>query len=120
MPLLDVMFILLIFFAVSSTFAKQSRIMNLDLPKSTSKTKESEAIVISINNTNNYFVNNKEIKKTELKQRFLSEMAKRQQVSIILEADKNTDYNEIIYVLNTSQDCGIFNIQLKTSLSFQK
>ena len=67
-PLIDVVFLLLIFFIVSSTFNKYGSI-KVELPTSTMesvKDDENEALEIIIDKDNRYFINYKEDKKREV------------------------------------------------------
>ena len=61
-PLIDVVFLLLIFFMVSTTFEKQAK-LKIELPEATIKSQPSEQqeLVISISQKGVFFVNNNEL-----------------------------------------------------------
>jgi biopolymer transport protein ExbD len=112
-PLIDVVFILLIFFIVSSVFKKDELALVLNLPTSTAKEIEvkDKEIVIELNHdklaisgkeaTIEVFEN--EIGKIEDKKR-----------NIIFRIDKEVKYEKIIEVLEVLQKHELFNISLVT------
>src|SRR5210317_1383281 len=67
-PLIDVVFLLLIFFMVSTTFEQQSRIQ-IELPEATASPEEleEESIEIIIDAGGRYFIGEEQVVNTELK-----------------------------------------------------
>ncbi|MBP6163557.1 MAG: biopolymer transporter ExbD [Aliarcobacter sp.] len=112
-PLIDVVFILLIFFIVSSVFKKDELALVLNLPTSSAQEielKEKE-IIIELNdeklaiygNETSYESLEEEIIKIEDKER-----------NIIFRIDKDVKYEKIIKVLEILQKSQLFNISLIT------
>ena len=112
-PLIDVVFILLIFFIVSSVFKKDELALVLNLPTSGAQEielKEKE-IIIELNdeklaiygNETSYESLEEEIIKIEDKER-----------NIIFRIDKDVKYEKIIKVLEILQKSQLFNISLIT------
>ena len=112
-PLIDVVFILLIFFIVSSVFKKDELALVLNLPTSSAQEielKEKE-IIIELNdeklaiygNEASYESLEEEIIKIEDKER-----------NIIFRIDKDVKYEKIIKVLEILQKSQLFNISLIT------
>ena len=112
-PLIDVVFILLIFFIVSSVFKKDELALVLNLPTSSAQEielKEKE-IIIELNdeklaiygNETSYESLEEEIIKIENKER-----------NIIFRIDKDVKYEKIIKVLEILQKHQLFNISLIT------
>ena len=112
-PLIDVVFILLIFFIVSSVFKKDELALVLNLPTSSAQEielKEKE-IIIELNdeklaihgNETSYESLEEEIIKIEDKER-----------NIIFRIDKDVKYEKIIKVLEILQKGQLFNISLIT------
>ena len=110
-PLIDVVFILLIFFIVSSVFKKDELALVLNLPTSSAQEielKEKE-IIIELNdeklaihgNETSYESLEEEIIKIEDKER-----------NIIFRIDKDVKYEKIIKVLEILQKSQLFNISL--------
>jgi biopolymer transport protein ExbD len=112
-PLIDVVFILLIFFIVSSVFKKDELALVLNLPTSTAKEIEvkDKEIIIELNH-DKLAISGKEatieifedeIEKIEDKKR-----------NIIFRIDKEVKYEKIIEVLEVLQKHELFNISLVT------
>ncbi len=112
-PLIDVVFILLIFFIVSSVFKKDELALVLNLPTSSAQEielKEKE-IIIELNDEKLAIYGNEasiesleeEIIKIEDKER-----------NIIFRIDKDVKYEKIIKVLEILQKHQLFNISLIT------
>ena len=112
-PLIDVVFILLIFFIVSSVFKKDELALVLNLPTSSAQEielKEKE-IIIELNdeklaiygNETSYESLEEEIIKIEDKER-----------NIIFRIDKDVKYEKIVKVLELLQKHQLFNISLIT------
>ena len=67
-PLIDVVFLLLIFFMVSTTFEQQSK-LKVDLPEASSQAVKQEAnkIVIGIDAKGHFFINDRQLVNTQFK-----------------------------------------------------
>lgn len=110
-PLIDVVFLLLIFFMLVTTFDKYSG-FKLELPKSgiESKDMENESIEIIIDKDENYFLKigkNKEsidIKKMDLKNRKFE--------NISISADKNLKYEVVVKTIGELKNQGIEKVEL--------
>lgn len=112
-PLIDVVFILLIFFIVSSVFKKNELALVLNLPTSSAQEIElqQKEIIIEIDNEK-LAVYGKETTIQELdKQMFQIEDKKR---NIIFRIDKDVKYENVVKVLDILQKNQLFNISLIT------
>ena len=111
-PLIDVVFLLLIFFIVSSTFNKYGSI-KVELPTSTmesAKESENEALEIIIDKDNRYFINYKEDKKREVTFEELDSYLISEVKSVAITGDKNLKYQNIIDVVSKVKNHGIENL----------
>lgn len=111
-PLIDVVFLLLIFFIVSSTFNKYGSI-KVELPTSTMesvKDDENEALEIIIDKDNRYFINYKEDKKREVTFEELDSYLISGVKSVAITGDKNLKYQNIIDVVSKVKNHGIENL----------
>lgn len=111
-PLIDVVFLLLIFFIVSSTFNKYGSI-KVELPTSTMeivKDAENEALEIIIDKDNRYFINYKEDKKREVTFEELDSYLISEVKSVAITGDKNLKYQNIIDVVSKVKNHGIENL----------
>jgi biopolymer transport protein ExbD len=110
-PLIDVVFLLLIFFIVSSTFNKYGSI-KVELPTSTMESvkEENEALEIIIDKDNKYFINYKEDKKREVTFEELDSYLTSGVKSVAITGDKNLKYQNIIDVVSKVKNHGIENL----------
>lgn len=111
-PLIDVVFLLLIFFIVSSTFNKYGSI-KVELPTSTMesvKEEENEALEIIIDKDNRYFINYKEDKKREVTFEELDSYLISGVKSVAITGDKNLKYQNIIDVVSKVKNHRIENL----------
>lgn len=107
-PLIDVVFLLIIFFMVSTTFDKYGRI-NIDLPTASVKTPENNKTVeIVIDKDEKYYIHDNG-KNTPINIEELSNLlAGVKEVSIT--GDKNLKYQIIIDTVAKVKECGIENL----------
>ena len=115
-PLIDVLFLLLIFFIVSSTFLEQPSI-TVELPSA--KTAEPQPVdqyIIMVAADGVIYVNDIKIEEEQLLTR-LMEIAKTDvQAPIVLKADKNAPYGKIIHLIDTVRQSGLKKIVALTKI----
>ncbi len=112
-PLIDVVFILLIFFIVSSVFKKEELALILNLPSSSAQELEIEPKEISIEISKEKFaIYGKEVSLEELDKK-LSEISDKKN-NIIVRIDKNVVYEKVVKVLDNLQKYDLNNLSLVT------
>jgi biopolymer transport protein ExbD len=112
-PLIDVVFILLIFFIVSSVFKKDELALVLNLPTSSAQEiqlKEKE-IIIEIN-SEKIAIYGKEVNIEDLDKQ-MNEIEDKKR-NIIFRIDKDVKYENVVKVLDILQKNQLFNISLIT------
>lgn len=112
-PLIDIVFILLIFFIVSSVFKKEELTLNLNLPQSGAQELEVEIKQISIELSVDklaYLGNEISFSKLETE---LSNFTKRDK-PVIVRIDKDVKYNRVVRVLDILQKYSFDNLALVT------
>ena len=112
-PLIDVVFILLIFFIVSSVFKKDELALVLNLPTSSAQEIElkQKELIIELN-SDKLAIYGKEITLELLDQEIAAIEDKEK--NIIFRIDKEVKYEKIIEVLEVLQKHQLFNISLIT------
>ncbi len=112
-PLIDVVFLLLIFFLVSSVFKEEDLAILLQLPKTENviAKKEKSEINVELNETQ-IALNGEVISMEELDNELLNETNKK--VAIILKVDNNVKYQQLISVIETFQKHNLFNFSMVT------
>jgi biopolymer transport protein ExbD len=118
-PLIDVVFLLLIFFMVSTTFEHQSRIQ-IELPEATASPDEieEESIEIIIDAQGRYFIGEEQVVNTELKtlkSAIGKALGDRGTVPVTIRADASTPHQAVITALDATSQLGLTHISLATS-----
>lgn len=118
-PLIDVVFLLLIFFMVSTTFEHQSRIQ-IELPEATASPVEvdEESIEIIIDAQGRYFIGEEQVVNTELKtlkSAISKAVGERETVPVTIRADAKTPHQAVITALDATSQLGLTHISLATS-----
>ena len=118
-PLIDVVFLLLIFFMVSTTFEHQSRIQ-IELPEATAspEEREEESIEIVIDAEGRYFIGEEQVVNTELKtlkSAISKVLGDRKVVPVTIRADASTPHQAVITALDATSQLGLTQISLATS-----
>lgn len=113
-PLIDVVFLLLIFFMVSTTF-KEEAALSIELPEAVSEADktESKSVTITIDAKGRYSVNNQEVINTqrETLQRAVKKAAGEQtDPQIILNADRDTPHQAVITAMDVARQLGFVHI----------
>jgi biopolymer transport protein ExbD len=96
--LTDIIFLLLIFFMLTSTSAS-SNVLRLILPQSNSTTASPQTFALSITNKGQYFVAEKQVEYTELEQKLLERIQQDK-----LAAKKEEGETQVTLVLNVEQE----------------
>jgi len=118
-PLIDVVFLLLIFFMVSTTFEHQSRIQ-IELPEATATPEEieEESIEILIDAQGRYFIGDEQVVNTTLKtlkSAISKAVGDREILSVTIRADASTPHQAVITALDATSQLGLTRISLATS-----
>ncbi len=113
--LIDVMFLLLIFFMVSTTFAEHPGI-KLELPTaSTAEPSKLQPLTLTINKEGKMFLNESPIQEETL-QRALRKAATKPDATLVLKADKGVPYGFVIRAMDISRQSGIRRIVSLTDI----
>ena len=112
-PLIDIVFQLLIFFMLTSSFVMQPGI-KVKLPKAvTSEVIKTENIEILVTGENVTYLNSQVVNARELKN-FLRQAARRQQ-TILIKADKRASLGRVVEIWDTARELGITQINIATN-----
>ncbi|RXJ57584.1 ExbD/TolR family protein [Candidatus Marinarcus aquaticus] len=112
-PLVDVVFILLIFFIVTSVFKKEELALILDLPSSDAKEAKYEEKNITIElGPDKLAYKGKVVNLNELNLALMK--IRNKQDSVILRIDKNVKYQKVVEVLDVLQRHKLNNLALIT------
>ncbi len=117
-PLIDIVFLLLIFFMVSTTFTRETQI-KLELPKASVDKMENDpqVIEISVDQQGRLFVNGKGLVNSQVETlvKAISPLINQnKELPVIISADKNTPYQSVITAMDAASQLGITNIKMAT------
>lgn len=113
--LVDILFILIIFILVSTTFLEQPA-LNIELPKARSAGLEDvQEFVVSISKDGKMFLNNRPIDKRKLEYLLQSELKKDKNLPVVLRADKDVSYGLVIEVMDIMRNVGVKKLVALTS-----
>jgi len=110
--LIDIVFILLIFFAVNSSLITKNSSIPLTLPQSNTSQELSESITISLKGNNSIYINKQPIPRTNFVKHLQSLHPTEHHNSLILSADKSLPYDNIISLLDLIREAGWSKIAL--------
>ena len=110
-PLVDVVFLLLIFFMVSTVFVDFKRQMDISLPSSKSSvpSKIKEPVKVELTVDKQVFLNGKKITLEEFESA-LSKISLSKTSSAVIRADKNLPYGNVIKIMGILQNAKILDI----------
>jgi len=113
-PLIDVVFILIIFFIVTSSFKKENYALNLTLPQGANSSKVIEKKMVTIElDEKNLAYNGEKIDFIKLQMKL--ELIKNKQDAITVKIDKSVPYQKVVELLDILQLNNLSNLSLVTS-----
>ncbi len=114
-PLMDIMFLLVIFFAVSTTF-KVFPGISVDLPGAHSETikEEPKSVTVTLTSEGKIYLEGKPVEMGSVLD-LLRERQKDSPVSLfILEADKAVAYGQVVALMDAAKQAGIMRLAIST------
>lgn len=111
-PLIDIVFLLLIFFMVTSHYDIAAGV-RIKLPKITKKAASPEAesrIVIIVDKTANTYLDGEKIDMKALKVRLNEEVKKRGMLHLVLQADIDVKHGKVVEIMDLAKNAGINSI----------
>lgn len=116
--LIDVMFFLLIFFMLSSTFTKETH-LSVELPQATGEVSinSKDQIEILINQQGNYSVNGQSLVNTEietLKSAIVKIAEGRTGIPLLVTADSKTPHQSVVTAMDAAGQLGFVKLSITT------
>ena len=110
-PLLDVVFLLLIFFLVTTTFMPDAS-MDLELPESTTATQsEVAATVVTVGEDGGVQIDGDSVSMQEL-ERTIAALLPEEREKITVRADARVDYGVIVRIIDALRNAGVDALSL--------
>ncbi len=112
--LTDIIFLLLIFFMLTSTLVSPNA-LNLKLPGSSSKTVAPSTISVSVTADSDFYIQNREINPDDLMSLLKVEIAKetdKENVTVVINTDENVPIKDVVKVMDAA-----YKLQVKAILA---
>ena len=124
-PLVDIVFLLLIFFLVATTFEDSKTGIKIELPTSTimelQEVKEIQVLItknkeIILNYRENGKMVEKKVTKKNLKKILSEKLSKSKEKNVMISGDKNVDYGNIVKIMTIVKEAGATSLDIDTTL----
>lgn len=120
-PMIDMMFLLLIFFIVSAMYMSELKTIPVKLPVASETIVQSSVkFTVTIKDDGAYWLGDKVIGKSELVNRAKEEQKKDEKFSVVIRADENVQYKAVIGLLDSFKKAGISRVGLATEKEAKK
>ena len=117
-PMLDVVFIMLIFFIVTANFIKEPG-LEINRPDSdTAETQENAAILIAVGANDEVWMDGRRIDVRQVKANVVRLLAENPQGSVVIQADEKATADTIMAVMDGAREAGVYNISLASEPQF--
>jgi biopolymer transport protein ExbD len=113
--LIDVVFLLLIFFMVSTTFEKLGRIQ-VELPQAqpnAEQSRQDERITVTVDTEGQLFVNDQELVNTDVetvKRALVSLAGERRELPLVISADGRAPHQSVVTVMDAASQLGFVRV----------
>ena len=111
-PMLDVVFIMLIFFIVTATFIKESGI-DVDKPEAaTAIVQEKASILVAIDANDQVWINRRPVDVRSVRSIIERLHAENPKGTVVIQADRESRNNTLVQVMDASRRAGVYDIAL--------
>ncbi|MEH6595851.1 MAG: biopolymer transporter ExbD [Colwellia polaris] len=116
-PMLDVVFILLIFFIVTASFVKEAGI-EVNRPEAATAVKKERAnILVAISDKGDIWINKRRIDVRAVQANIERLKAENPQGTVVIQADKKATTDLLIKVMDSARAAGVFDVSIATQES---
>ena len=113
-PMLDVVFIMLIFFIVTASFVKESGI-DVNRPDAATAVQKNRAnILVAIRDSNEVWINKRQIDLRAVQANIERLYAENPQGSVVIQADEESNTKTLIEVMDAARAAGVFDVSVAT------
>ncbi len=111
-PMLDVVFIMLIFFIVTASFVKEAGIDITRPPAATAERKERGNILVAITENDQIWVDRRQVDPRALRANIERLHAENPQGSVVIQADQNSKNGLLVQVMDAARLAGVNSVAL--------
>lgn len=118
-PLIDVVFLLLIFFMVTTTFQKEAQ-LRIEIPRAEQQptATEPESLEIIIDAQGRYFLEQQEVVNTKpetLKAAITKAVGDNRELPVVIRADASTPHQSVVTAMDVLSQLGFANLSIATT-----
>jgi len=111
-PMLDVVFILLIFFIVTASFVKEAGI-DVNRPEAATAVKKQRAsILVAISDKGEIWINKRRVDPRSVQANIERLKAENPQGSVVIQADQKATTDVLIKVMDSARAAGVFDVSI--------
>ena len=116
-PMLDVVFIMLIFFIVTASFVKESGI-DINRPNAaTAELKERGNILVAITESGQIWINRRHVDVRAVRANIERMHAENPQGAVVIQADRNSKNGLLVQVMDAARLAGVENVSIAAEVS---
>lgn len=113
-PMLDVVFIMLIFFIVTASFIKEAGI-EVNRPEASTATKaENVNILIAVSPTNEIWIDKRRVDKRSVRSVIERMHAENPKGAVVIQADNESNTETVASVIDSARAAGVYDVSLAT------
>ncbi|HEY7774994.1 MAG TPA: biopolymer transporter ExbD [Kineobactrum sp.] len=113
-PMLDVVFIMLIFFIVTAVFIKEAGVEVNRPEASTSELVENVNILIAVNAANEIWMDKRRIDIRAVRANIERLHAENPKGAVVIQADNESSTETVVAVIDASREAGVYDVSLST------
>ncbi len=111
-PMLDVVFIMLIFFIVTASFVKEAGIEITRPPAATAERQERGNILVAITKDNQIWIDRRQVSPQALRANIERLHAENPQGSVVIQADEKSQNGLLVRVMDAARLAGVSSVAL--------
>jgi biopolymer transport protein ExbD len=116
-PMLDVVFIMLIFFIVTASFVKEAGIEVSRPPAATAERQERGNILIAITSNNQIWIDRRQVSAKALRSNIERLHAENPGGSVVIQADEKSENGLLVQVMDAARLAGVKNVSLAAEVT---
>ena len=114
-PLIDMVFLLLIFFVVTTSFVKETGLEVQRPTAATAELKEKGNVLIGISREGRVFLERKQIDVRSVRAHMTRVLSENPESSVVIVADKQSHTGTVVKVMDQCRQAGVKNVSLAAS-----
>jgi len=113
-PMLDVVFIMLIFFIVTASFIKETGIEVNRPDATTAESKKNASILVAVNGNSEVWIDKRRIDVRAIRSNIERLRAENPEGAVVIQADEKATADVIIKVMDAAKEAGVYDVSLAT------